>query len=397
MESQSLSDFFDSADWDKGRAFVYYEPSATVRRLNGITYSDAYAEDVSVLSLSSFNPSLANFHSLDSTHGKLNYIGAYSEDIVGIQENKFSLIPVGKNIIEYTQGSGNLAVSTDVLGQPRYSAGDYGCGGNPESVLIQDGSVFFVDKSRSAVLWFSGSQLTPISEQKTSSLFKNFFELGGDRYVSGYDPEDNIYYISSSVNTVGYDLSRQAWQSNYDFIPDLYINQDNMMYSAKYTTSPSATRILWAHSGDSNSQYNNFYGSNYDSLVQVVFNDFPSRVKVFNALSYEGSSPSWDMDTGMSTDLGQTSGTITSWSEREGSYYASMPRNTNTSSIGSNTSTIYLGDLTSADGGNYTSTVRLNRLPIPIGTSVSVNSTAVVVTALSGNLITFAGSTSFSG
>jgi len=393
MESQSLSDFFDSADWDKGRAFVYYEPSATVRRLNGITYSDAYAEDVSVLSLSSFNASLANFHSLDSTHGKLNYIGAYSEDIVGIQENKFSLIPVGKTIIEYAQGSGNLAVSTDVLGQPRYSAGDYGCGGNPESVLIQDGSVFFVDKSRSAVLWFSGSQLTPISEQKTSSLFKNFFELGGDRYVSGYDPEDNIYYISSSVNTVGYDLSRQAWQSNYDFIPDLYINQDNMMYSAKYTTSPSPARILWAHSGDSNSQYNNFYGSNYESLVQVVFNDFPSRVKVFNAISYEGSSPDWDMDTGMSTDLGQTSGTITSWSEREGSYYAAMPRDTSSNSTSQK---MYVGTLsTGALSPNtvLTSTIRLDRLSIPIGVGLYLEDgvTSITVLSVSGNSMTVEG------
>lgn len=328
MESQDLSDFFVSDDWDKGRAFVYYEPSATVRRFNGITYSDAYAEDVSVLSLSSFNASLANFYSVDSKYGKLNYIGAYNEDIVGVQENKFSLIPIGKNIIEYAQGNGNVTVSTDVVGQPRYSSGDYGCGDNPESVLIQDGNVFFADKSRSSVLWFSGSQLVPISEQNTSSLFQNFFELGGDRYVSGYDPEDNIYYISSAVDTVGYDLTRQVWQSRYSFVPDLYISQNNMMYSTKFKTILGVGRILWSHSGDSNNQYNNFYGSNYDSLVQVVFNDFPSLVKVFNAISYEGSSGSWDMGTGMVTDLGQTSGTIASWDYREGSYYKYMPRDT---------------------------------------------------------------------
>lgn len=328
MESQDLSDFFVSDDWDKGRAFVYYEPSATVRRFNGITYSDAYAEDVSVLSLSSFNASLANFYSVDSKYGKLNYIGAYNEDIVGVQENKFSLIPIGKNIIEYAQGSGNVTVSTDVVGQPRYSSGDYGCGDNPESVLIQDGNVFFADKSRSSVLWFSGSQLVPISEQNTSSLFQNFFELGGDRYVSGYDPEDNIYYISSTADTVGYDLTRQVWQSRYSFIPDLYINQNNMMYSTKNKTNQDPARILWSHSGNSSTQHNIFYGSNYDSLVQVVFNDFPSRVKVFNAISYEGSSQSWDMGTGMVTDLGQTSGTISNWDLREGAYYKYMPRDT---------------------------------------------------------------------
>ena len=387
MESQDLSDFFVSDDWDKGRAFVYYEPSATVRRFNGITYSDAYAEDVSVLSLSSFNASLANFYSVDSKYGKLNYIGAYNEDIVGVQENKFSLIPIGKNIIQYAQGSGNVAISTDVVGQPSYSSGDYGCGDNPESVLIQDGNVFFADKSRSSVLWFSGSQLVPISEQNTSSLFDNFFELGGDRYVSGYDPEDNIYYITSSANTVGYDLTRQVWQSNYDFVPDLYINQNNMMYSTKYKTIEGVSYILWSHSGDGTGQYNVFYGQNYESLVQVVFNDFPSRVKVFNAISYEGSSGSWDMDTGMATDLGQTSGTITSWVSREGTYYKYMPRDTAAKYL-------YVGKADGPSGSNIPLKENLNLTKLsfsPGGTNVYFGSSKEegnIILSAAANLIT---------
>ena len=400
LESPSVSEAFQSKDWSKGRAHVAFDRSAEVRRFNGVTYSDAYAEDVANLSLSSFNPSLGNFDSLESKFGAINYIGNYNDNLVALQENKLSLIPVGKNIIQYAEGSGNVAISTNVLGQARYSSGDYGCGGHPEAILIQDNDVFFVDESRQAVMRLGGDQLAPISEKNMSSFFEDFFTNSHTRYVSGYDPRISTYFITGlggTAETVGYDVARGVWQSKYSFTPDVYANQNNMLYSAKYVTS-ATPYVFWRHDDDATPNRNTFHGgSAQPSEVEMVSKTSPSRVKVYNAVSYEGDSALWSMDPGAETDLGQTSGTITSWSEKEGSYYASMPRNTNTSSIGSNTSTIYLGDLTSAGGEKYTSTVRLNRLPIPIGTNVSVNSTAVVVAELSGNLITFEGSTSFSG
>jgi len=400
IECETPSEITDSKDWHKGRPHVAFKSAAEIRRNNGITYSDAYAEDVSKLSLSSFTPSLANFDSLESSYGAARYIGSYNDNLAVLQENKLSLIPVGKNIIEYAGGVANVAISSEVLGQARYASGDYGCGGHPEAVLIQDNDVFFVDESRQAVMRLGGDQLAPISEKNMSSFFEDFFTNSHTRYVSGYDPRISTYFITGlggTAETVGYDVARGVWQSKYSFTPDVYANQNNMLYSAKYVTS-ATPYVFWRHDDDATPNRNTFHGgSAQPSEVEMVSKTSPSRVKVYNAVSYEGDSALWSMDPGAETDLGQTSGTITSWSEKEGSYYASMPRNTNTSSIGSNTSTIYLGDLTSAGGEKYTSTVRLNRLPIPIGTNVSVNSTAVVVTELSGNLITFEGSTSFSG
>ena len=144
---------------------------------------------------------------------------------------------MNKNIIEYSAGSANVAVSTQVLGQPRYSSGDYGCGDHPEAVLIQDNTVFFVDKSRQAVLSLSGGQLTPISEKGMSSFFEDFFAVAATKYVSGYDPRDDMYYVTRLTDsgqnqlTVGYDVARGRWQSKYSFTPDYYASLDNMMYS----------------------------------------------------------------------------------------------------------------------------------------------------------------------
>jgi len=399
LESDSVSDFFSSKSWDKGRPHVVYENAAEVRRLNGITYSDAYAEDVANLSLSSFNPSLANFDSLDGRYGAINYIGNYNDDLVALQENKFCLIPVNKNILEYASGSADVTVSTNVLNQRRYSAGDYGCSNHPEAVLIQDNSVFFVDESRQAVCALTGGQLVPISEKSMSSFFEDFFTNSHTKYVSGYDPRDNTYYLTGlggTAETVGYDAARGVWQSRYSFTPDIYSNQNNMLFSAKYDEGDN---LFWKHDSDT---YNEFYGTEYPSEVQMVSKLSPSRVKVFNALSYEGDSALWDVSTNdIETDLGQTTGGITEWDEREGSYYASMPRNKKTDTIYTSKSIISLGTLTEESPGVYSSTLRLNRLPIPLGppagVSVFVNSTPVAVTSVVGNVISFSGTPSVAG
>lgn len=367
LESSNVTDRFDSEIWSKGRAHLVNRKADTVRRTNSVTYSDLYQEDILLLSFSSFNLSELNYKNFDPKFGKISYIGNYNDDMVLLQENKLCLVPVNKNIIEYASGNADVTVSNLVLGQQRYSSGDYGVGSHPESVLIQDNDVFFVDKSRQAVMRLGGGQLVPISQKGVSSLFEDFFNADNSKYVSGYDPRDNVYYITSLGNnpeTFAYDVYRGVWQSKCSFTPDLYANQNNMMYSAFYVNTSTDTEItnehymFWKHDSDT---YNTFYGDNYPSTVEVVSKLSPSNVKVFNAISYEGDSADWDMDPGAVTDLGQTSGTITSWSEREGSYYSAMPKD-------SSPKYVYAGSVVSASGSTITLTnsPRFNRLPFNI-------------------------------
>jgi len=395
VETSAVSDFFSSKDWSRGRPHVAFERSAERRVENGIIFGDAYAEDVENLSLTSFNPSLGNFDSVESSYGPLRYLGNYNDDLVGLQQNKLSLIPVGKNIIEYAGGSSNVAISTDVLGQKRYSTGDYGCGNNPEAVLIKDNTVYFVDKSRQAVCALSGGQLTPISEKNMSSFFEEFFSVSATKYVSGYDPRDNFYYITrltsdgTNQSTVGYDASRGVWQSRYSFTPDVYADVDNMMYSAKYKDG-TTDFMFWRH----DSPYKNvFHGEGVAaSSFQMVSKLSPSKVKVFKSISIEGdgsTNSNWDISPGITTDLGQLSGTITSFTEdREGSYYAAIPRDTSDNSTSEN---LYLGNLTTSDSTTFTSSnVRIDKLNIPLGVDVSINGQTVQISSVSKNSFTLA-------
>ena len=71
VETKDASDFFASASWSKGSLTVKFERAAEVRRYNGVTYSDAYEEDVAKLSLSSFNASLTSSLALTLSMGLL--------------------------------------------------------------------------------------------------------------------------------------------------------------------------------------------------------------------------------------------------------------------------------------------------------------------------------------
>ena len=401
LESNTASDYFSSKAWNAGRAHVVYEKAAQRRIRNGVTYSDAYVEDVENLALSSFNPSLANFFSLNHRFGPVNYISNYNDDLVAIQQNKFSLIPINKNVIQYSGGSSNVAISTDIFSKPQYSTGDFGCD-HPESALVVDNDVYFVDASRRKVMRFAGGQLTPISDKNMESFFTDSFFLPAiSRFVSGYDPDEDSYYITSRTSsastkevTLGYNVPQGKWQSKYSFLPDCYGFVNNMMVSFKESGGHIHT-----HDRDQDLFMGSFYGTNYPCYVDVVSKISPSRVKVFNAVSYEGADNNWRLPHGsISTSIGQVvqgNGEVL-FTEKEGAYYSDLPRAVRLNSL-DNSNVLFLGVLTHVSGGEYTSSVRVDSLPIPIGGTPTYNvlsntgSTlaATRVTSVSRNTIVF--------
>ena len=378
MESHSLSDFFPSRDWSRGRSHVVFENSATVRRYNGMVFSDGYTSDVSRLALSSFNPSQANFFDLDNRYGDLNYLATDGESsMIGLQENKMSLIPINKNILGYSGGNEGPVVSTDVVQDARYAAGDYGCGNNPESVLVVDGKVYFFDKSRQAVLRYGGNGLEPISEIDISSLIEDevtAMNAGATRYkiVSGYDPQDSIYYITFrpsgdyAGNTYGFDESRRFWQSRYSFNPYAYAHIDNKFMSCYRNILSEDRELFHVHN---NQLRNVFYGGLETrdepnvSYIRIVSKISPSDVKVFNAISHEGNSNSW-VSNSILTNLNKQ-GTATVFDEREASYYSYISRDTISS-------TKHIVGLAYATGYSLAPPSiqldrNINRIPLPIG------------------------------
>ena len=534
LESFTVSDKLAEKMWSKGRPHVKFENATTFRRFNGITYSDAFAEDVDRLSLSSFNATLANFYSFDSQYGACNYIANYGseqrgfDELVAVQENKFSKTPVNKSIITDAANLNNVALSTNVLVTTTYYSGDYGCGNHPESVLVQDGDVYFFDRSRKKVLRFSGGQLVPISDQGVASIvndatnvFNSIHGRDTGKIISGYDPDDDVYYItfvpdqplfyfsvstedgtpppiilpiysdfdynddglvnipdllifqgafdteqevsiptyeevepgvfvhtnsnsqdfnfdgivsaadllafqfvlgteSAQVSDVvvdgvgtfkvpigvsanfssaqfgynvstgevvsladlaeqqvdeeagpalgpgitldvgypGFTLSYNAegrfWQSRNSFFPDIYVNQDNNMYTAKYVNDAafpgSQGDALLFHKHSDNPDKTNrcqFYSQiTSPSFIEVVSNASPSSVKVYDAVSYEGEGGDFGVSV-KSSDESISNIEPNEFFKKEGTFYASIGRD---ESPNSTTQIRYLGLVTAIEG-----------------------------------------------
>ena len=121
--------------------------------------------DSSRLNLSSFNPALFPFKDYNSQHGIITYLVDAGESFFNLQENKVSLTPVGRTLIQST-GQSQLVTSTDVLGKETYMSGTYGPGRNPESVVERFGRIYFSDMSSGKVIAVTSSGISPISDTK---------------------------------------------------------------------------------------------------------------------------------------------------------------------------------------------------------------------------------------
>ena len=201
IEDESVSDFFVSNQNSFGRSNLYSPNTMQLYRKASITYSEKFNYDSSELRLSSFNLSLANFSDFDNSYGSIKYIQNSADSLICLQQNKMSVIPVGRNIIEYASDNADLVASNNILGTPQYMAGDYGCDDNPESVAIRFGRVYFADIRAGKVLGFGASGIEPISEKNMDSFFSKKF-ADATKYSSavdlnsGFDPDNDEYIIS---------------------------------------------------------------------------------------------------------------------------------------------------------------------------------------------------------
>ena len=488
IEDRSVSDFFSSKVYTKGKPYAHLPDAKTVHRRSSITYSDAYVIDSDRLNLSSFNLSLANWKDLDLTFGSIQSLVHRGDAVTAIQESKASSIPVSRNLIEYSGGTAGVTVSNKVLGNVSYYAGDFGTT-NPESVVERFGVVYYVDVRSGKVIRLSADGITPISEKGLDSFiedkFKSLLTVSEKVIVvGGFDPDNNEYLITvepvynatitvgSDVNNVPVDANAEftingmtftsqtvlwniwgnlwntfcgnwedvgngvvyvdsvftpqsilvdsafigstgtinvlitnngytfsaigtldlstgivtlpsttcegdsitlgdaqtkeqgftlaykhkegRWGSKYSFKPTMYVNINNELYSFFETDSG----LMWKH--NVNNTRNTFYGTSYDSFVEVVSNPNPSMIKVYEAVGIEGTG-TWSAS--FKNDEQSTSLTTSDFETREGHRYAMIPRDEAVST----SHQVYLGKVESITSDKVTFTTPINRLPFVVG------------------------------
>lgn len=361
IDSQLLSDFWQSRISDIGRPNIIDKNSKNVNRITAIYYSDRFMPETNINGLNSYFDT--SFETYDRKYGSIQKLYSQDKRLDCFQETKVGKILIEENVIFDQFDKGTVASSEKVLSKIMYYQGEFGTL-NPESFTENEGRRYFFDIRNGKVLRLSNDGLTPISDNKMHSYFEsksNFYsafnlipEIWGcydenfDEYIisfgsisreEGFTP-DELALVSSQAQSIveeltgltytfniGYETNDQGVPTDFEIVLDesngtyvinssvgdltldrqglLAVPAETLAFSEKtkfwtsfYTYTPECMvrvgidflsfRKGQAHLHNTvNAKRNSFYGDDSSSEVWVIFNDSPSNVKVFQALSEE--------------------------------------------------------------------------------------------------------------
>ena len=408
VESDRIRDDFNQSTLANG-----VKASSTIavqykeeRRSTGLIHSGIYNSTSGLNELNQFIQAEKITKDMNPEYGSIQKLHTRDGDIVVMHEDKIMKVLADKDALFNADGKSNVALSSNFLGSDEAFATKYGISTNPESFATDlHGRIYFTDRTRSAVLRLSGDGITNISDYGMKYWFNRYFNPYTNYIIGSYDAKKDLYNVtvdglvppiipdgldedagynngcgclnvgSQKTNvgsgngdtyrgkdhdeegeeveielppnlkpftkTLSFSEVSKGWVSFKSFIPENAVSINNEYYTFK-------DGMMYKH--HSNITRNFFYGRQYDSYIDLLFNDQPEVVKNFATLSYEGSqaritkhlTPSgysdnqyynlkdkkgWYIDES-TTDL-QSSGQL-EFKDKEGKYFTYMKGNSTT-------------------------------------------------------------------
>lgn len=314
-ESNRIRDDFNANTISKGVkvSTVLDEPYALEHRGSGFIYSQVYNSTSGINRLNQFIQAEKITKDLNPVHGTIQKLHARDTDLIALCEDKCFRILANKDALFNADGNAQLTGNNAVLGQTVPYAGDYGISKNPESFASYAFRSYFTDKNRGAIIRLSRDGITVISEQGMNDFFSDNLSAS-NKLIGSYDEDKGLYNITFNSltpywrkhlsidknynlttecpttkevveenlvleTTVSFDETTKGWTSRKSFIPESGISLNNTYYTFK-------GGLIWEHG--LNPLYNNFYGQQYFSTVNLLINDSPQAVKGYAALNYSG-------------------------------------------------------------------------------------------------------------
>lgn len=296
IEESRIKGGFNNKSMDYGvRAHIVDKDYNQQIRTNALIYSGIYNNRTAVNNTNQFPIDKPITLSVDIQQGGIYKLFAEDQVLNIFQEEKVRYVPINKDII-YTAEGVPLSTSSNVfLGDVVSYGTNYGIGKNPESFAYYAGRKYFVDKPKGAVLRLSRDGITEISNYGMRSYFRD--NLRASTTVLGaWDMYNKDYVISlqggSENITLTFDEGVNGWTSRHSYVPQLGGSLDGKFYTFKNCD-------IYEHYA--NSEYNKFYGTNYNSEIDFIFNQEPSINKNFVTINYEGTN-TWNISN-IETDI----------------------------------------------------------------------------------------------
>ncbi len=296
VESDRIRDDFNAIRLDKGvkASSVIAEPYIEEQRTNGLIYSGIYNSNSNKNDLNQFIAGESITKDINTTYGSIQKLYQKDPYLITFCEDKVLKITAGKDTLFNAGGNTQLVSSNKVLGDASAYQGEYGISKNPESFAFESFRTYFTDKQRGKVLRLSSDGITEISNAGMRYYFEQNLKTA-EALIGTFDDRKQEYNLTIKQNnkassgagdlylnsvTVSFSEFAKGWVSFKSFIPENGLSMNNDYYTFKRGD-------LYKH--HSNSTRNNFYNQQFDSHVDVIFNQSSESVKNFRSMKYEGS------------------------------------------------------------------------------------------------------------
>jgi hypothetical protein len=365
VESREYDDTNGNSDGALGgKPYAVIENERQYNRLTTITYSEPLFQDSAYNTLSSFNNSLANFYDYEMNYGGIYGLVDKSTNIIILQSDKVSSVPIGRNIL--TAGDSSfLTQSTDVLGLQQTFDGDFGINQDRDAFALLDGELYLLDVVNARLIQIRSNGIKDLTDLQVSSYFETRCKelldaTNGYRVAIGLDKMNNEVIISTNElngsggitsydNALIYSRSLDKFTTFATYSASHYVNSGNRLISTRGEEA-------WEH--DTNPIMGSFYGLQYDCYFKVAFNQSPSTTKSFHAMSIEGdSAASLSIDTKTQTATLAESAFVS----KEDEWFAALPR------VGGQSNYVVLGKVSAENDPNITFFNKVNRIPFRLG------------------------------
>lgn len=279
---------------------------------------------------------------------KLQLTSKTKEDgtvLLAICHYECASIYLGESQLVSQYGNSFIARADGVIGTINVLKGSFGTV-HPESVALFRGIVMWWDAFNGVVVQYASNGLFPVSSYKMNTFFKrmgkSYINAGGTaNFFGGFDPTHEEYLLSSSFTvgssstfpttssqnrlsvfdgsqaTYSYKLGADKWVTKYNYIPENIVSLGTKLFTFKGGQ-------LYVHGTGA---YNNFYGTQYDSVISFPSNSELNRTKVYFNLSVEANRPPDNTYVYCSRPEEQITTLLAAdFEEKEGVYYAPIYR-----------------------------------------------------------------------
>jgi hypothetical protein len=289
VEETRIRGGYNNTNVDLGvKAYIVEDNIQQQHRQSSLIYSGIFNSRTGINRTNEFSVGDDITRTLDPYNGSIQKLFSENTDLTIFQEFKVSRALIDKDAVYSAEGQPLTTSGMQVIGQVQAYAGNYGIATNPESFAVYGYRKYFVDRNRNVVCRLSQDGITEVSGYGMSNFFRdNLATIGNNGSILGlWDMHNKEYVISlqpegtNDYKTLAFDEDVLGWTSFFDFKPNWGGSLRNNFYTFK-------DGGIYQHYS-TNTNWSEFYGVNYNSSVEFVFNPEVSLIKNFKTINYEG-------------------------------------------------------------------------------------------------------------